>query len=104
MQSCRGRRRGCPVPASQGNLYGRSAEVRASTADELAAVLVLALPIAEWSLKVSEGWPDDPPADVAGPAWAGVLPVMQRYEQPLAAPDLRDGVPLPASVQRLLTS
>jgi uncharacterized protein len=34
---------------------GRSAEVRASTAKELAAVLVLALPIAEWSLKVSEG-------------------------------------------------
>jgi nitroimidazol reductase NimA-like FMN-containing flavoprotein (pyridoxamine 5'-phosphate oxidase superfamily) len=81
---------------------GRSAEVRASTTKELAAVLVLALPIAEWSLKVSEGWPDDPPDDVAGPAWAGVLPVVQRYDQPLAAPDLRDGIPLPASVQRLL--
>jgi hypothetical protein len=64
---------------------GRSAEVRASTAKELAAVLVLALPIAEWSLKVSEGWPDDPPGDVAGPAWTGVLPVVQRYDLPLAA-------------------
>src|SRR5262245_23256281 len=83
---------------------GRSAEVRASTAKELAAVLVLALPIAEWSLKVSEGWPDDPPDDVAGPAWAGVLPVVQRYDPPLAAPDLPDGIPLPVSVQRLLTS
>src|SRR5499427_1579627 len=83
---------------------GRSAEVRASTAKELAAVLVLALPIAEWSLKVSEGWPDDPPGDVAGPAWAGVLPVVQRYDQPLVAPDLRHGIPLPASVQRLLIS
>jgi nitroimidazol reductase NimA-like FMN-containing flavoprotein (pyridoxamine 5'-phosphate oxidase superfamily) len=40
---------------------GRSAEARASTAKELAAVPVLALPIAEWSLKVPEGWPDDPP-------------------------------------------
>jgi hypothetical protein len=39
---------------------------------------------------------------VAGPAWAGVLPVVQRYDQPLAAPDLRDGIPLPPSVQRLL--
>ena len=83
---------------------GRSAEVRASTAKELAAVLVLALPITEWSLKVSEGWPDDPAGDVAGPAWAGVLPVVQRYGQPLAAPDLRAGIPLPASVQRLLIS
>jgi len=53
---------------------------------------------------VSEGWPDDPPEDVAGAAWAGVLPVVQRYDQPLAAPDLRDGIPLPASVQRLLIS
>jgi nitroimidazol reductase NimA-like FMN-containing flavoprotein (pyridoxamine 5'-phosphate oxidase superfamily) len=83
---------------------GRSVEVRASTAKELAAVLVVALPIAEWSLKVSEGWPEDPPGDVAGPAWAGVLPVVQRYGQPLVAPDLRDGIPLPASVQRLLSS
>ena len=53
---------------------GRRAEVRASTAKELAAVLVLALPIAEWSLKVSEGWPDDPPGDVAGPAWQACCP------------------------------
>ena len=53
---------------------GRSAEVRASTARELAAVLVLALPIAEWSLKVSKGWPDDPPGDVAGPAWPACCP------------------------------
>lgn len=83
---------------------GRSAEVRASTAKELAAVLVLALPIEEWSLKVSEGWPEDPPDDVAGSAWAGVLPVVQRYDRPVAAPDLREGIPLPASVQRLLNS
>lgn len=83
---------------------GRSAEIRAPTAKELAATLVLALPITEWSLKVSQGWPEDPPSDVAGPAWAGVLPLVQRYDQPLAAPDLRDGIPLPASVQRLLIS
>jgi len=50
------------------------------------------------------GWPDDPPEDIAGPAWAGVLPVAQRYDRPLAAPDPREGIPLPASVQRLLTS
>jgi len=40
---------------------------------------------------------------VGGPAWAGVLPVVQRYDQPLAAPDLRDGIPLPASVEGLLS-
>src|SRR5690349_19821408 len=86
--------------AASACIAARGAEVRASMAKELAAVLVLALPIAEWSLKVSEGWADD----VAGPAWADVLPVVQRYDQPLAAPDLRDGIPLPASAHRLLIS
>jgi uncharacterized protein len=80
---------------------GRAAEVRASTAKELAAVLLLAMPIAEWSLKVSEGWPDDPDDDVEGPAWAGVLPVVQRYGQPRPAPDLRSGIDVPASVRAL---
>lgn len=81
---------------------GRRAEIRASTGKEIAAVLVLALPIEEWSLKVSEGWPEDPPEDVDGPAWAGVLPVEQRYAEPLPAPDLRDGISAPASVRHLL--
>jgi nitroimidazol reductase NimA-like FMN-containing flavoprotein (pyridoxamine 5'-phosphate oxidase superfamily) len=80
---------------------GRSDEVRSSTAKELAAVQVLALPIEEWSLKVSEGWPDDPGEDVAGPAWAGVLPVIQYYGEPVPAPDLRAGIDLPDSVRRL---
>src|SRR5206468_11302848 len=48
-------------------LPGRLAEVRRSTRKELAKTLVLALPINEWSLKVSDGWPDDPPEDRAGP-------------------------------------
>lgn len=87
---------------TDGLIPGRSKEVRASTGKELAAVLVLALPIAEWSLKVSEGWPDDPDDDVAGPAWAGVLPVEQHYGGPLPAPDLRAGIGLPDSVRALL--
>jgi nitroimidazol reductase NimA-like FMN-containing flavoprotein (pyridoxamine 5'-phosphate oxidase superfamily) len=87
---------------TDGLIPGRSTEVRASTPKELAAVLVLALPIDEWSLKVSEGWPDDPDDDIAGDAWAGVLPVIERYGQPLPAPDLRAGIDLPESVRRLV--
>lgn len=86
---------------TDGLIPGRSQEVRRSSAKELAAVLVLALPIVEWSLKVSEGWPDDPADDVAGPAWAGVLPVVQHYGDPIPAPDLRASVALPQSVQRI---
>jgi hypothetical protein len=80
---------------------GRSSEVRASTAKELAATLVLALPIEHWSLKVSDDWPEDPPEDVEGPAWAGLLPLRTAYDVPVPAPDLRDGIDVPASVERL---
>jgi hypothetical protein len=80
---------------------GRVAEVRRPTTAELAATLVLALPIADWSLKVSAGWPEDEEDDVAGPAWAGVVPVRSVYDAPLAAPDLRDGIDVPPSVRAL---
>lgn len=82
---------------------GRVAEVRASTSRELAATMVLAMPIDEWSLKVSADRPEDPDDDVAGDAWAGVLPLtLQRVRSAVPAPDLRAGIPVPPSVQRLL--
>jgi nitroimidazol reductase NimA-like FMN-containing flavoprotein (pyridoxamine 5'-phosphate oxidase superfamily) len=80
---------------------GRSAEVRRPTRAELAATLVLALPIEDWSLKISAGWPEDEEDDVAGPAWAGVVPGRHVYDAPLAAPDLRPGIEVPASVRAL---
>jgi nitroimidazol reductase NimA-like FMN-containing flavoprotein (pyridoxamine 5'-phosphate oxidase superfamily) len=80
-------------------LPGRVAELRRPHAKELAATLVLQLPIEEWSLKVSAGWPDDPAEDVAGGAWGGVLPMRTSYGEPLPAPDLRAGIAVPASVR-----
>ncbi|HEY2879063.1 pyridoxamine 5'-phosphate oxidase family protein [Nocardioides sp.] len=80
---------------------GRSAEIRRPTKAELAATLVLALPLEDWSLKISAGWPEDEDDDVAGPAWAGVVPVRETYGEPLAAPDLRDGIAVPPSVHAL---
>jgi uncharacterized protein len=79
---------------------GRTQEVRRPTARELAATLVLALPIDEWSLKVSDGWSEDPESDIAGDAWAGVLPIVTGYGEPAGAPDLRPGIAVPASVRR----
>ncbi|GAB7069009.1 pyridoxamine 5'-phosphate oxidase family protein [Mycobacterium hodleri] len=80
---------------------GRVAELRPSTRKEIAATLVLRMPIAEdnWSLKVSAGWPEDPDEDVAGDAWAGVVPMAVTYGEPVAAPDLTAGIPVPASVR-----
>jgi nitroimidazol reductase NimA-like FMN-containing flavoprotein (pyridoxamine 5'-phosphate oxidase superfamily) len=80
-------------------LPGRAGEIRESTDKELAATLMLGLPIERWSLKVSAGWPDDPPDDIAAGAWAGVVPAQISYGVPIAAPDLRPGIALPASVE-----
>ena len=82
-------------------LPGRTGEVRGSTARELAATLVLAMPIETWSLRVSENWPEDEPSDLAGDAWAGVLPMRSALGAPLPAPDLRPGIDVPASVRNL---
>ncbi len=82
-------------------LPGRTLEVRSSSRRELAATMVLALPISQWSLKVSAGWPEDEATDVAGDAWAGVVPLVQSWGEPMAAPSLRPGIPVPESVHRL---
>jgi nitroimidazol reductase NimA-like FMN-containing flavoprotein (pyridoxamine 5'-phosphate oxidase superfamily) len=82
-------------------LPGRVIEVRRPTKAELAATLVLSLPIDDWSLKVSDGWPEDETGDVAGPAWAGVVPLRQVYDAPLDAPDLRAGIEVAPSVRAL---
>jgi hypothetical protein len=80
---------------------GRPAEIRRPRKPELAATLVLVLPIVEWSLKISEGWPEDPDDDIAGDAWAGVVPMLSSFGTPRPAPDLRDGIPVPPSVRDL---
>lgn len=77
---------------------GRVAEVRTATAKELAATLVLAMPIAKWSLRISDGWAEDAEDDVAGPAWAGRAVFGSRPVATRAAPDLRTGISAPASV------
>lgn len=82
---------------------GRVTELRASSRKELAATMALRLPIgdANWSLKVSAGWPEDPEEDVAAGAWAGVVPLTVNYGVPQPAPDLLPGTPLPESVRTM---
>ena len=83
-------------------LPGRRAEVRPSTAQEQRRTLVLAMPIERWSLKVSAGWPDDGEDDRAGPAWAGLVPMRTAAGDPVAAPDLEEGVTVPRSVRAFI--
>jgi nitroimidazol reductase NimA-like FMN-containing flavoprotein (pyridoxamine 5'-phosphate oxidase superfamily) len=82
---------------------GRWSEVRAPSAKELKATDILALPIEEASAKVRSGPPsDDDSEDAALEVWAGVMPLAWTFGAPLPSPGLRAGIPLPASVTRLL--
>ena len=76
-------------------LPGRWARIRPPSAKELAATLVLALPLAECSVKVSAGPPDDPEDDLDRPVWAGVVPVVEAYGTPRPDPRLRHDLPPP---------
>lgn len=74
---------------------GRWSQLRPPTAKELAATLVLEVPLEEWSVKVSDAPPEDDPADLDAPVWAGVLPLVTTYGEPVPAPDLRGDPPVP---------
>lgn len=54
---------------------GRATTLRPDTRKELAATLVLAVPLRETSLKVRAGGPEDEPEDVAAGTWGGHLPL-----------------------------
>ncbi|MDZ5442086.1 pyridoxamine 5'-phosphate oxidase family protein [Micromonospora sp. 4G57] len=76
-------------------LPGRWAVIRPPSAKELAATLVLALPLDECSVKVSAGPPDDLEDDLDRPVWAGVVPVVEAYGIPQPDPRLRHDLPPP---------
>jgi nitroimidazol reductase NimA-like FMN-containing flavoprotein (pyridoxamine 5'-phosphate oxidase superfamily) len=84
-------------------ITGRSAELRPATGRELAATLVLRLPIKSdnWSLKVADGWPEDSDDDVAAGGWAGVVPMTVSYGTPRRAPDCDPAIPVPESVRSM---
>lgn len=54
---------------------GRAAEVRGPSPQELAATLVLAVPLDEASAKIRTGPPLDDEGDMALDVWAGVIPI-----------------------------
>jgi nitroimidazol reductase NimA-like FMN-containing flavoprotein (pyridoxamine 5'-phosphate oxidase superfamily) len=81
-------------------LPGRWADARHPNAKELAQTMVLSLPLDEWSVKVSDGPPDDDAADLDRPVWAGVVPMAVSWGDPVAAPDLRGDHAVPGYVRR----
>lgn len=77
---------------------GRWAEVREPNEKELAVTNVVAIPLNEVSAKVRTGPPADDDEDHALDVWAGVLPLSLTAGTPVRDEQLRDGIPVPASV------
>ena len=66
---------------------GRWDTLRPPTRKELAATAVIALPLAEASMKERAEGPVDEPADVEAGIWAGVIPVRRVADAPITAED-----------------
>jgi nitroimidazol reductase NimA-like FMN-containing flavoprotein (pyridoxamine 5'-phosphate oxidase superfamily) len=75
---------------------GRSSDSRPADAKELAATAVIRLDLAEVSAKTRTGGPNDDPADLALPYWAGVIPVAPAYGPAVPSSDLPATTPVPA--------
>ncbi|BAU84271.1 hypothetical protein SLA_3360 [Streptomyces laurentii] len=78
---------------------GQWAYVRQPSRKELAATALLALDLAEASVKVASGPPDDgagPDAELG--VWAGVLPMVTWFGAPVADPLLPAGIEPPAHI------
>jgi hypothetical protein len=69
---------------------------------ELAATTLLALSLAEASVKIRTGPPDDGDSpDAALPVWAGVLPLACAWQDPDPDPVLPVGIPFPPHLAAL---
>lgn len=66
---------------------GRAETLRRPTRKELAATVVLALPLHEASVKARTGDPQDEDQDVGADVWAGVVPLRTVAHDPVTAPD-----------------
>jgi nitroimidazol reductase NimA-like FMN-containing flavoprotein (pyridoxamine 5'-phosphate oxidase superfamily) len=83
-------------------LPGRWDEVRAPNAKELKGTMILAMEIQQASAKVRYGPPDDDDSEDAElDVWAGEIPIVTTFGEPLASPGLRPGIPMSLSIRRL---
>ena len=81
-------------------LMGRWEEARLPTPKEMKATKVLKVPIDEASAKIRTGPPVDDKADYELDIWAGVVPIRQVFDQPIADELLKEGVLLAKSVEQ----
>jgi nitroimidazol reductase NimA-like FMN-containing flavoprotein (pyridoxamine 5'-phosphate oxidase superfamily) len=74
-------------------------QARPPSDKEVRAVSVLALPLNEWSLKVSDhDAPEDAPEDLDREAWGGVVPLRHVWGEPVTAPGLPGSPAVPQAL------
>ena len=89
---------------SNSMIPGRPAEVRSSTKKELAATIIVSLPLDECSVKISVNEVDDDEADLNQGTWAGIVPINSSFGTPIPADEEAAGLEVPESVKRLASS
>lgn len=80
---------------------GGWAATRTPSRKELAATAVLALPLAEASVKIRSGPPADDAADVDAEIWAGQVPVTLTFGEPEPDVSVRVDLPVPDHIMAL---
>jgi nitroimidazol reductase NimA-like FMN-containing flavoprotein (pyridoxamine 5'-phosphate oxidase superfamily) len=78
----------------------RTKELRDSTEKELKATTIIAFPLDDYTVKVSDKEPEDPESDLSERVWAGVVPVNQVLGTPIPASNLDPSIPLPGYIER----
>ena len=81
---------------------GRADALPDPTEEQLGRTLVVALPLAEASVKIFEGPPGGDETHYELDIWAGILPLVQTWGTPVNDPKLHPGVDVPEHVARLV--
>lgn len=79
---------------------GRWEDVRGPDDAELRQTMLVAIAIEQCSAKVSDGPPEDRESDLGLNVWAGTVPLRTAAGEPVAAPDLSDGIEMPDYLRR----
>ena len=84
-------------------LPGRWTDCRQPNAKERAATMTLALALDECSVKIRTGGPEDIPEDVTDPVysrvWAGHVPLLESFGEPVASEESLPDSPVPAYIK-----
>ena len=78
---------------------GRWLTVRPPTPQEVAATMILAVPLVEASAKMRTGFAVDDDSEYASGAWTGILPFKWTPGSPIPDPRGNSSVPVPENIQ-----